>query len=108
MGPVLSVFEKYNNLYGQMAATHTYGFIYGKMKEWSKAEEFMLKARRIAQKAGFVPAESKIVIDMGRMFKWRGDPDKAMLYFKEAKVLLEKSGAKRELERLAQEMKEAT
>jgi len=104
--PVLPVFEKLDNIYGQMAATHTYGFIYGKMKDWTKAEQFMLKARRIAQKAGFLPAEAKIVIDMGRMFKWRGDKDKAMLYFEEAKTLLEKSGAKRELARLAEEMKE--
>ena len=100
--PILERTEDYNGL---LAAFESKGLAFGKLHDWKQAEEYLLKARRLAQKVKMPVPEACIIRDIGRVYKWRGDKDKAILYLNEAKVILEKYGAKRELARVVEEMK---
>jgi len=103
---IYPVIEKAGDTYALLAVTHTYGLAHAKAKEWPKAEEYMIKARRLSQKASIPMAEAKVIADIGRMFKWRGDKEKAQLYLKEAIEIYSRMGAKREVQGLLDEIKE--
>jgi len=100
--PILEKTEDYNGL---LAAFESKGLAFGKLKDWKQAEEYLLKARRLAQKVKMPVPEGMIIRDIGRVYKWRGDKEKAALYFNEAKTIFEKHGAKRELARIEKELK---
>ena len=100
--PILERTEDFNGL---MAALQSKGMAFGKLNDWKQAEEYLIKARRLAQKVKMPIAEGGIIRDIGRIFKMRGDKDKAILYLTEAKAIFEKYGAKRELARVVEEMK---
>jgi tetratricopeptide (TPR) repeat protein len=102
----IPILERTDDRIGLLGAYQVAGLTYAKMGNWKEAEEFLIKARRLAQRQKMPVAEGSILRDIGRIFKWRGDKDKAILYFKEAQDLFEKHGAKSELERLNDEMKD--
>jgi len=102
----IPILERTDDRIGMLGAYQVAGLAYAKVGKWKEAEEFLIKARRLAQKQKMPVSEGTILRDIGRIFKWRGDRDKAMLYFKEAQDLFEKHGAKTELERLRDEMKD--
>jgi len=100
--PILERTQDYNGL---MFALEIRGLAYAKIKDWQQAEQYLIKARRLAQKAKMPVAEGGIIRDIGRIYKMRGDKDKAVLYLNEAKDIFEKFGAKREKLRVIEELK---
>jgi tetratricopeptide (TPR) repeat protein len=100
--PILERTQDYNGL---MFAFEIRGLVYAKFNDWGQAEEYLIKARRLAQKVKMPVAEAGIIRDIGRIYKMRGDKDKAILYLNEAKGIFEKFGAKRELARVVEELK---
>jgi len=93
----LPVLEKIGDLYGEAGANQVYGLVYAKLGDWQRAEEFLFKARRQAKKSNMPVSEAMILRDIGRVYFWRGDKDKARLYYKEAKEIFEKHDAQKEL-----------
>lgn len=106
LNAALPIFERNGNKYSLMAVNNIFGLVYAKMREWSRAEDHMLEARILAQEIPMPLAEAMITADLGRIYKWRGDKNKAMQLFKEAKEILERLGAKTNLQAVLDEMKE--
>ena len=101
----IPILERTQDCNGLMYALEIRGLIYAKLKDWKQAEEYLIKARRLAQNVKMPVAEGGIIRDIGRIYKMRGDKDKAVLYLNEAKIIFEKFGAKRELARVVEELK---
>jgi tetratricopeptide (TPR) repeat protein len=102
----LPILERTGDNYGVVGALQIYGLAYAKIEDWKNAEEYLLKARSLANKNGMPVSEAKVIRDMGRMYKWKGDKNKAMQYFSEAREIFAKNGSKRELIRVEAEMKD--
>jgi tetratricopeptide (TPR) repeat protein len=102
----LPILEKAGDNYGTLGALQIYGLAYAKNEDWVKAEEFLLKARSMAQKNKMPVSEAKVLRDLGRIYKWKGDRAKALQYFTEAKDIFATKGSKRELARVEAEMKD--
>jgi tetratricopeptide (TPR) repeat protein len=100
------IIERKGDNYALMAINDIFGLAYAKMKEWSRAEEHLLEARRLAQENSMPVAEAKILTDIGRLSKWRGNKQLATQYFKEAQKIFEKHGAKTDVQRVLEEMME--
>jgi tetratricopeptide (TPR) repeat protein len=100
----MPILERIGDSFGATGANQMYGLAYGKTEDWAKAEEYLNKARQMAQRNNMVINEGKIIRDMGRVAKWRGDRTKAMQLFKEAEALFTKQGSKRELTRVQEEI----
>jgi tetratricopeptide (TPR) repeat protein len=101
----IPILERTDDHNGLMAALESKGLAYGKLKDWAQAEEYLIKARRLSQKVKMPVVEAGIIRDIGRVYKMRGDKDKAAIYLNEAKAIFEKFGAKRELARVVEELK---
>lgn len=102
----IPILERTDDNQGLIGAYQIAGLVYAKLGDWKEAEEHLIKARRLAQKCKLPVSEGTIVKDIGRIYKWRGDKDKALLYMKEAKEMFERLGAKQELDRLTEDMKD--
>jgi tetratricopeptide (TPR) repeat protein len=102
----LPVLEKIGDLYGEAGANQVYGLVYGKLGDWQRAEEHLFKARRQAKKSNMPVSEAMIIRDIGRVYLWRGDKDKARLYLKEAKEIFERHDAQKDLSKVLKDIKE--
>jgi tetratricopeptide (TPR) repeat protein len=92
--------------YAIMGINNIFGIVYAKLKEYPRAQEYLVTARGLAHQLSAPLSEAKVIVDIGRMHKWKGEQDKAMQFFKEAKAIYEKAGAKRDLQFLLSEMGE--
>jgi tetratricopeptide (TPR) repeat protein len=101
----IPILERTQDCNGLMFAFEIRGLAFAKLNDWQQAEEYLIKARRLAQKVKMPVAEGGIIRDIGRIYKMRGDKDKALLYLNEAKEIFEKFGAKREIARVVEELK---
>jgi tetratricopeptide (TPR) repeat protein len=81
--------ERTKDLFGLQGSQEIYGLIFARLKDWSKSEEHFLIARTLAKKCKMPFADGKVLYNMARMYKWRGDKVKAVRFFKEAKAIFE-------------------
>ena len=98
------IIEGTGDNYALMALKDTYGLVLAKMKEFSRAQEYLATARGLAHELAAPLAEAKIIVDIGKMHLRKGEKEKAMQFYKEAKKIFEKAGAKTELQMLLDEM----
>jgi tetratricopeptide (TPR) repeat protein len=100
------IIEGTGDSYALMGLHNIFGIVFAKMKEYSRSQEHLVTARGLAHQLATPLSEAKIIVDIGRMHKWKGEKDKALQFFKEAKAIYEKAGAKRDLQFLLNEMGE--
>jgi len=94
------IIENTGDNYALMALKDIFGLVFAKMKDFSKAQEHLATARGLAHQLAAPLSEAKVLVDIGKMHLWKGEKDKAMQFFKEAKAIFEKSGAKSDLQQL--------
>jgi tetratricopeptide (TPR) repeat protein len=100
------IIEDSGDNYAIMGINNIFGIVYAKMKEYSRAQEHLVTARGLARQLSAPLSEAKVIVDIGRMHKWKGEKDKALQFFKDAKAIYEKAGAKRDIHFLLSEMNE--